>query len=570
MTPPAGEPWSSAGFLPLAALWLALTWRLRRPGLLLAGVLLANAWVWAVTILPLQRPYGFGSSRDRLNNAAMIAVVAGEGRPLETIQVGQLHFEPLWHGLVGLLSGGQPGRVPGLLHLFSLLTPLAFALAVFFGLRRALPDEEGAWERAVVAFFATLLASAPREFLGSYRPPWAAMFLLKPNHALGLCLLPLVLLAVAAARGWRSRIAAGLLLHLLGWVFVLHMAYVVAGLALFALLSWLERRPERDREALDVAVVVGVNLLVVSPYLFMLLRGYPFLQALPRHTIPPFSPHLIEGTLAGGGLLLAAAAWGGRVLWARGDRLSRLWLAQALAALVLWASHILLSALHHARERDESYQWLRFLMAVLAGIGAWDLVRRGLGGAATKWRELLAPGRGHADSPWQPAARAACLCLVLLPSSLPAWWQPKSMDPYFAASLRPLPEALVAPGEWLLRHSRPGEVVAGDHDYAVWAAALSGRRVLLSSRFHRPAGSAQRLALERGLLRGDAPAPAQALAASLGVRYLVVTQHLLWRQGISLESLLARRDLEVGYLAPARVRSNEPLAVFRLRSEAVR
>lgn len=144
------------------------------------------------------------------------------------------------------------------------------------------------------------------------------------------------------------------------------------------------------------------------------------------------------------------------------------------------------------------------------------------------------------------------------------------MDPHFRGSLRPLPKALVAPGEWLASHSRPGEVVAGDHNYAVWAAALSGRRVLLSSRFHKPPGHAQRLALERDLLRGNAPARAQALAASFGVRYLVVTQRLLWQQGVAFESLLQRRDLEAGYLARARVRSNEPLAVFRLRSEAVR
>jgi hypothetical protein len=336
----------------------------------------------------------------------------------------------------------------------------------------------------------------------------------------------------------------------------------------------VERRPERGREALDVAVVVGVNLLVVSPYLFMLLRGYPFLEPLPRNVIPIFSPHLIEGALAGGGLLLAAAAWGGRVLWQRGDRLSRLWLAQALAALTLWAGHLLLSVLHQARERDESYQGLRFTLAILAGIGAWDLVRRGFGGAATRWRELLGPQRGDsigAREPrpaWTPAARAVCLCLVLLPFSLPAWWQPMLMDPYFGGSLQPLPEARSAPGEWLARHSRPGEVVAGDHDYAVWAAALSGRRTLLSAHFHKPPGYAQRMALERDLLRGEAPQRAQAAAATFGVRYLVVTQRLLWQQGVALESLLERQDLELGYLARGRVRSNEPLAVFRLRSEA--
>ena len=547
------EPWPSAWFLPVAALWLLATWRLRRPALLLAGVLLANAWVWAMTFLPLARPYGLGAGRDRLNNLAMIAVVAAGGRPLETLQVGQLHFEPLWHGLVAGLSGGHVERVPGLVQLFSLLTPLGFALAVWAGLRRAAPGEEGRWERAVVAGFATLLVTAPLEPLGAHYSAWAGTFLLKPNHALGLVLAPLVLLAVARARGWRDRAAAGLVLHLLGWAFVVHMALVVAGLLAFVLLSWARRLPERRRETLDVGVTVGINLLVVSPYLVMLLRGYPFLVPLPMHTIPPFSAHLLEGLLASGGPMLAAAVWGGRVLWKRGDRLSRLWLGQGLAALLVWVGYLLLSVLQMARERDEAYYWLRFHTAVLAGIGAWDLARR----AAAGWRDGL-----------QPAARAALLCGALLPFSLPAWWRPLTMDHYFQAARQPLPAALVEPARWLASRSRPGDVVAGDRDYATWVAALSGRRVLLAAMFHAPPHYAEREALERGLLRGDDPAGTRALAAAFGVRFLVVTPRLLARHGLTLEQLLQRPDLEPGWLAAGRVRPSEPVAVLRFRPEA--
>lgn len=554
MTPAAlAEPWPSAWFLPLAVLALLAVWRLRRSGLLLAGVLLANAWLWSMTFLPLARPYGLGASRDRLNNLAMVAVVAAEGRPLETLQVGQLHFEPLWHGLVAGLAGGQVERVPGLLQLFSLLTPLGFVLALQAGLRKAAPGEEGGWERALVAGFATLLVTAPLESLGAHDSPWPAMFLLKPNHALGLCLAPLVLAAVARARGWRGRVAAGLVLHLMGWAFVVHMAFVVAGLLVFVLLSWAGRRPERRREALDVGVVVGVNLLAVSPYLVMLLRGYPFLKPLAMHTIASYSAHLLEGLLAGGGLMLAAAAWGGRVLWVRGDRLSRLWLAQALTALAVWTGYLLLSALQMARELDEAYYWLRFHTAILAGIGAWDLARR----AAARWPGLQAP-----------AARAALLCGALLPFSLPAWWRPATMDRYFQAALQPLPATLVAPARWLAEHSRPGDVVAGDRDYATWVSALTGRRVLLAALFHTPPAYAEREALERGLLRGDDPRGTRALAAAFGVRFLVVTPRLLAQHGLSLDQLLQRRDLEPGWRAPGRVRAREPLAVLRFRPEA--
>ncbi len=232
------------------------------------------------------------------------------------------------------------------------------------------------------------------------------MFLLKPNHALGLCLAPLVLAAVARARGWRGRVAAGLALHLLGWAFVVHMAFVVAGLLAFVLLSWAWRLPERRRETLDVGAVVGVNLLAVSPYLVMLLRGYPFLKPLPMHTIAPYSAHLLEGLLAGGGLMLAAAVWGGRVLWARGDRLSRLWLAQALTALAVWAGYLVLSLLQMARELDEAYYWLRFHTAILAAIGAWDL---GSASGRPLGRPADAGGAGRRPVQRAPAVQPAGL-----------------------------------------------------------------------------------------------------------------------------------------------------------------
>src|SRR6202040_3026701 len=85
-----------------------------------------------------------------------------------------------------------------------------------------------------------------------------------------------------------------------GWVFVLHMIYVVAGLAVFALLSLLRWRDEARRDAVDVAVVVGVNLLVVSPYLLMLLLGYPFTYPSPLMTLEPASAHLMEVTFRHG------------------------------------------------------------------------------------------------------------------------------------------------------------------------------------------------------------------------------------------------------------------------------
>jgi hypothetical protein len=551
------DAWLSGARLlfPLVALaWLALVVRARRAGLLLAGVLLANAWVWTVTNAPLQRPYALGPSSDRLNNMGLCRVVAAEGRPLETIQSGQLHFEPFWGVFVSLLAGGDAERVPRLYPWLSLAVPLAFVLSLWLALRgrpEAGPgSDDSRWEAAVVAGFASLLSSAPLEFLGTYRLPWATMFLLKPNHALALALVPLFLLAFARVRGGLQRVLVGVLLQVVGWVFVIHMAFLVAGLGLFALRSWLARRADRGRELLDVLVVVGVNLLVVSPYLAMLLAGYPFLQPLAVHTLPASSPHLLEGTLQSG-WLLPLAFWGFVVLERRGDRMARLWSAQALAAALLWAGCLVLGALQLAREVDEIYQWLRFLTAILAGFGAWDLAARASGLVRSE--------------PVPPAWRAVALSALLVPVALPSWWDPRRMDPFFTPSLSPLPRAIVGPAEYLRALSRPGDVVAGDPFYGNWVAALVGRRVLLAGRFHVPPGHEERVRLERELVTGGDVALAHALAARHRVRFLTVTRPLLAQHGVKLETLKRRADLVLGYEARGPVAGYEPLAVFELR-----
>lgn len=540
---------------PLVAVaWLLLVLRSRRASHLLLGVLLANAWLWTAVNLPQQRPYGLGSSNDRLNNIAFCQVVANEGRPLQTFQVGQLHFEPFWGALVAVLVGPHPERLLALYPYFALCLAPVFALALWFGLKRPDEGEDGPWERALVAGFATLLSTAPLEFLGTYRGPWAMMFLLKPNHALGLVLLPLLLAAFARMRGSVQRVLVGLLLQLVGWAFVIHMAFAVAGLAVFALESWLSRRPERGGELKDVLVTVGVNVLIVSPYLLMLVAGYPFMQRLARNVIQPGSPHVMEG-LFYAGWLAPLTFWGFRVLLRRGDRLSRLWAAQWLAAVAIWIACLGLSAVNLARELDEVYQWLRFSGAVLAGVGAWDLCRR----AAEAWRAGAVA----------PALRAVALSAALIPLALPSFWDPMRMDPFFPAGLEPLPRTLLAPAEWLRAHSRPGDVVAGDHDFAPWVAALVGRRVLVSDRLHMAPNYHERLVLERDLLLGSNLPGAHAQARRYGIRFLTVTRPLLNQHGTRIEALEARADLRLGYEAPGPVKGFEPLAIFELLPEGL-
>ena len=471
------------------ALWALLLVRLRRPAVLVAGAVAANAFVWFVTCWPLQRLYALGPSADRLTNLGWCTVVAAAGAPLQTTQVGQLHFEPFWGVLVAALAGFDPERVLTLYPFLSLaLARRCCRSCSTSGCGRRRPATGG--RRGNAPRRPRPRASCGRRRSTSSAPTataWSLSLLLKPNHSLAILMFPVFLYAFVRIRGTWGRIAVGLFLHVLAWAFVLHMAYIAVGLAVYAVLELLARRADARARVLDVAVVFGVNLLIVSPYLVMLLVGYPFLTPLPRNQIASISPHLLEPTVRLG-LVFPLGVWGAVVAYRRGDRLGRAWTAQLVGIYVVWLGYLVLSAMHQARERDEVHHWLRLLIAVSAGIGAWDLAGR----AARCWR-----ARGV-----EPALRAAALLVLAAPWSLPYWWDPARMDPYFPRSLPPIERTLAEPAEFIRRHAAPRDVVASDPDYSRWIAALGARRVLRDGHTHRNADHADREAVLETLLRG--------------------------------------------------------------------
>jgi hypothetical protein len=455
----------------------------------------------------------------------------------QTTQIGQLHFEPFWGLLVASLSGFEPERVLTMYPFLALLTVTGYAIAVYVGL--ATPDLRTAWspwERATAAGFATQLCAQPLDFTGSYETAWAATFLLKPNHALGLVLFPLFLRAFAGITGARRRLATGLLLNLMAWAFVLHMAFVAVGLVVFAVGSWLERHPEARRDAVDSFGVIAINLLIASPYLSMLVIGYPFLTRSTQATIPAWSPHLLE-VVGRAAPLVALAVWGLRVVRRRGDRLGRLLAAQVVAGWLVWAGYIVLSAAQLARERDEAFYWARFMTALGAGLGAWDLA-----GRAWRWIRRRDPA---------PFQRAAALALLTLPWSIAYWWDPSLMDVYFKRCLKPVPRSIDAMGLYLRRQTAPEAVVAGDRDLARWVAALGARRVLLTSSLNWPSDTAARVAAEAALVRGADPANLARAVGTYGVQYLLLGPKLSeLYPGVSLSELRLRPELrEVLHLA---------------------
>src|SRR4029453_2041508 len=99
-----------------------------------------------------------GPSAARVTSVGGGPVGAGGGPPLQTAQVGQLHFEPFWGLLVAALSGFDAGRVLPLYPFLSLAVAVLFPLALHLGLA---PSEDGEgwsrWERACAPAAATLL-----------------------------------------------------------------------------------------------------------------------------------------------------------------------------------------------------------------------------------------------------------------------------------------------------------------------------------------------------------------------------------------------------------------------------
>ena len=519
-----------------AVAFIAAFFRRGRPAWLVLAVLAANLFVWAVTNYPLQRLYALGVGRDRVANVAYCQVAAAGNSPVDTWQVGQTHFDAtgrphhvLWASLVAALSGWEPERVLAAYGYLPLAMAWATALALFAFLRVADPAGEWtAWERALVAGSATLLASAPLDFTGPYDGAWEMTFLLKPNHALGLAVFPAVLWAVASARGWRGRVLAAALLHLLAWVFILHFVYVAWGLVVFALLSWLSARADRRRDLLDAGVAIGVNVLVAVPVILPLVIGR--LGDVPHGyaMLPPESAHLFEVTTRGGGVFVVGA-WGAIVAYRRGDRIGRILASQVLAALVVWLAYLLLSAQGLGEQPDEINYWLRFLVAASAGVGAWDLAGR----AARLWPDALT----------EPRRRVAAILLVALPWTLPYWWNPARMDRYFAGSRPPLPESLASAGRFLRERTPETAVLAGDQSFARWAAALSGRRSLLSTAAMLPRDIDRRRETMDVLFRGD-PEEVRRAAAPYSVTHLVVTPTVLRGYGLTFGEVDARGDLQ--------------------------
>lgn len=549
-------------FVVLTLLGVALLTRClddRRIGRVVLGIAIAgHLLAWLATMAPLPNVYGTNGSQDRENHLGWANVVAQGFSPLYTFQVNHLHFEPVWPLLTAMASGFEADRVAVVFQWAPLVVGLLVLLSVRFVWRRGVEGSEGRdAEAAFAALGALLLMAAPGDFTGPFRNPWALTFLLKPNHALGLVLAPLAALALARARCWKSRLFAGFMLQLVGWAFVIHMALFVAGVVVFVVLSWTTKRIDRKKDLTDSGTAIGANLLLVSPYLFMLVVAYPFLEASQAIRISPLSERALEGPLRMGLLLLISGIGAWRT-YRNGGRLGRILASQWLGAQIAWQLFPLLSLIGQAREQDEFFYWSRFWTGLFAGAGMFTLVLN----------TLSQLRRRHDQRPPERAGTAAAISLVvLLPALLPVWWDPMVMDQYFVAARKPLPAWIAEPTRFIRAHAPKEAVFGGDRNYARWVAAYGARRVLMAASLNSPNDIRRRVEVEDALLKDGRRALMLEGRDRYSIQYILATTDSVDQaKDLALDELAKRPYLERVY---DREFERRRVAIFKIRYEAL-
>lgn len=503
----------------LATFALALAARGRDPRrigwIVLSVGVTGHLLAWFATMFPLPNVYGSNGSMDRENHLGWANMVAQGFSPLRTFQVGHLHFEPVWPLITALAAGFSVERVPLVFQWAPLVVGLLVLLSVRFVWAKAAPAHGGFGpvEASFAALGALLMISAPGDHAGPFRDPWALTFLLKPNHALGLAVAPLAALALAKAQDWKSRLLAGFVLQLVGWAFVIHMALMVAGFAVFVALSWIANSSGKKQDLLDTGTAVGANLALVSPYLVMLFVAYPVFGATGSHAISPFSDRIIEAPLRMG-VLLALSAWAAWDTYRSGTRLGRILASQWLAAHIVWQVFPALSLVGQAREQDEAFYWCRFWTGLFAAVGVFRAVGRVVGRGRPQ---------GPAPEPSRLPAISGIAMILLLPALVPAWWNPARMDQYFLASRERLPDWIAEPTRFIKENTEKEAVFGGDQDYARWIAAYGGRRVLIAESLNAPKDGSHRETVLVALLRNTPMGLVMEAREKYRVSYVLVT-----------------------------------------------
>jgi hypothetical protein len=406
---------------------------------------------------------------------------------------------------------------------------------LYFGLKPSSQGEEGKdrrWELALAVYFVMLLSSSPSERYGVFGSFWQMSFLHKPNHVFALALIPWWIRAWTDGRRMHRILGGGLILTAIAWIFLVHWSYIVAGL--FVYVIWALWEGNRS-EAGHTVLATGISFVGAIPYIAFLLLNYGWQQGDASMRQLWYKPGYETGyydvfavTLEHGVLFFLSVA-GIVVMAVRRRQEDRIWLSLLVGTIPIWVLQLILLFMKKGGEPDELYFFIRFLLAFAAGIGAFFVLK-----SAGHFFEL---GRNG-------TTRLICLLLLLtLPLSFPFWWNPLQMDRYYPIGLEPIPKDVMALTRWVRGNTSPDDVFLAGSETAVWIAALSGRRALLSRQ--RPARHyRERLVLERRLLTRPDPEAFREACDRFGLTHLALDESYLGLFGMSLSDFERLSRLE--------------------------
>jgi hypothetical protein len=329
-----------------------------------------------------------------------------------------------------------------------------------------------------VVFFVLLATTQPLDFVGPFNGSLWKTFLLKPNHVLGLALLPVCASVLASPLTRRRSIVAVLLIGFLGWVFIIHWVLFSWCVLLFAALGLFTGAVTR-KSCFRLSVIVLLASILVAPYVYFLRTNFQEAVSLS----PPWSPDTPKTSRWGDsapsshsllfmvtldlGVNFYLGLWGAWVTWRRRSSFDLIWLGFAASTYSAWAVSALLYETGRARGAAHVYLAVMFTVAVLAGIGAADLVRR--------VSERFAPDSQSLRMTLNRVTAGGLL--LLLPLSIPWWFRPHVMDSHFRVALDPLPQNVVDLAAWIRSNTRGSDRFLAGPSVASWIPALSGRPV---------------------------------------------------------------------------------------------
>lgn len=498
-------------YLLVGVLAAALLWRRPRAGVALAALIAVNLVAWAVYTWPLGRLYALNELSDMGFNVGAAACASATGNPFDHTQTGFTHLEPFWSGMWALVTLGQPELVLPLYRWFSPFSIAVVALGLYFGLRDR-DDEADRWERVLIVLAVLGLSSWSQ----TQRPPipalWAGNFLLKPNHACAWALVGLAFgLAARRVRPW----ILGLVLGLMTWVFILDWAFLAAGLGLGTFL-----RADRTRaDMVAMAKAIGLSLLIALPYIRHLTRDHSPLDEggmQAQMWLDPLGQRLRapEWVTADLGGLLVLGVLGALLCWRRRTGRDALVLGTFAAVWLTWVAYSVAARFGVAPEPDEHHYFLRITMALAAGVALAALARH-----LESWRG------------WRAGQGAVVVLAACWPLTFPAYWNPPSMDRYFAFNLDPIPPRVQRYAEWVRENTPRDAVFVTGRQAGTWIPVLAGRRILLARATRPPADYAARAEAEETILFSRDPRKIAEAARRFGVTHVAIDANLVEEYG---------------------------------------